>query len=391
MDKDKDQAVASKESAASAVATPEPNTPTEDARASMHTHTPPRHERTLIIQLLITLSNILRILIPILPPTRQWYWQSSKVPLVDSDAGASGEEASSIDEEMPSQIDPRSPYSRNATPSRRLSSGNPSALTLPSSTPSSTTASLSKPKRSARHSKPQSTGQIINASRSIPELGVRQDPPNPHAEVGLQHRRKNPADSLSTSTLSPSSLPPGMSSRRQRLDRKQKKTLVLDLDETLIHSTSRGSRRHDFIVEVLVDKHACLYYVYKRPHVDLFLRKAAEWFKIVIFTASMPEYADPVIDWLDSTRTIVAKRYFRQSCTCVSGTFTKNLGIVESDLSQVCLVDNAPLSYSLNPDNGIPIDTWIDDPNDEALLDLLPFLDALRFADDVRSVLSLRM
>lgn len=41
-------------------------------------------------------------------------------------------------------------------------------------------------------------------------------------------------------------------------------------------------------------------------------------------------------------------------------------------------------------ENGIPIDTWIDDPNDEALLDLLPFLDALRFTEDVRSVLSLR-
>lgn len=56
------------------------------------------------------------------------------------------------------------------------------------------------------------------------------------------------------------------------------KTLVLDLDETLIHSTSRGNgvpgasgRAH--VIEVVVDKHACLYYVYKRPHVDYFLRK----------------------------------------------------------------------------------------------------------------------
>ncbi|KAL2920375.1 Nuclear envelope morphology protein 1 [Polyrhizophydium stewartii] len=192
---------------------------------------------------------------------------------------------------------------------------------------------------------------------------------------------------------------------------RRKKTLVLDLDETLIHSTSRGSRRYDFMVEVLIDKHVCLYYVYKRPHVDLFLRKAAEWFKIVIFTASMPEYADPVIDWLDGNRTIVSKRYFRQSCTARNGTFVKNLEIVESDLSQVCLIDNAPFSYGrrraaaemvemaetvgltggVQADNGIPIDTWIDDPHDEALLDLLPFLDALRFAEDVRSVLSLRM
>jgi hypothetical protein len=61
---------------------------------------------------------------------------------------------------------------------------------------------------------------------------------------------------------SSASIPPG-----------KRKTLVLDLDETLIHSTSRGSRNHDHVIEVLVDKHVCLYYIYKRPFVDFFLRK----------------------------------------------------------------------------------------------------------------------
>ena len=55
----------------------------------------------------------------------------------------------------------------------------------------------------------------------------------------------------------------------------RKKTLVLDLDETLIHSTSRGSRSQGYMVEVLVERHACLYYVYKRPHVDYFLKKVS--------------------------------------------------------------------------------------------------------------------
>ncbi|KAH8553914.1 hypothetical protein BGW37DRAFT_237090 [Umbelopsis sp. PMI_123] len=66
------------------------------------------------------------------------------------------------------------------------------------------------------------------------------------------------------------------------------KTLVLDLDETLIHSTSRGNgvpgasgRAH--VIEVVVDKHACLYYVYKRPHVDYFLRKVSGFHKRLLF------------------------------------------------------------------------------------------------------------
>ncbi|KAG0237502.1 Nuclear envelope morphology protein 1 [Actinomortierella wolfii] len=170
----------------------------------------------------------------------------------------------------------------------------------------------------------------------------------------------------------------------------KKKTLVLDLDETLIHSTSRGSRSQGFMVEVLVDHHACLYYVYKRPHVDYFLKKVSEWYKLVIFTASMAEYADPVIDWLDQNRTLFARRYFRQACQFRNGSYLKDLTIIEPDLSSVCLLDNSPIAYSLNKENGIPIDSWFNDPKDEALLDLLPFLDALRFTDDVRSILSLR-
>ena len=53
------------------------------------------------------------------------------------------------------------------------------------------------------------------------------------------------------------------------------KTLILDLDETLIHSTMRGSPANAYMLEVMVDSHACLYYVYKRPHVDYFLMKVS--------------------------------------------------------------------------------------------------------------------
>lgn len=64
---------------------------------------------------------------------------------------------------------------------------------------------------------------------------------------------------------------------------KKKKLLVLDLDETLVHSTSKGSRNHDkncTLIEVLIEKHVCLYYVYKRPHVDYFLKKVSLFTKI---------------------------------------------------------------------------------------------------------------
>ena len=38
-----------------------------------------------------------------------------------------------------------------------------------------------------------------------------------------------------------------------------------------------------------------------------------------------------------------------QSCTFRDGTFFKNLTIIESDLSQVCIIDNSPIVYSIVP------------------------------------------
>jgi CTD nuclear envelope phosphatase 1 len=73
------------------------------------------------------------------------------------------------------------------------------------------------------------------------------------------HRRRSHSNSLS---VGPSIIVP-----------RKVKTLVLDLDETLIHSTTLGSRHHDHIIEVTADKVVCLYYIYKRPYVDLFLKK----------------------------------------------------------------------------------------------------------------------
>ena len=205
------------------------------------------------------------------------------------------------------------------------------------------------------------------------------------------------------------------------------KVLVLDLDETLIHSTSRsptwsaladksksrvavttggsllgleglggvlglrgqvGVRPHQ--VEVVLDGRSIIYHVYKRPHVDTFLRKVASWYHVVVFTASVQEYADPVIDWLDQGRGLISGRLFRESCTFRNGSYYKNLAFVDSDLSRVCLVDNSPASYMINQANGIPIEGWTHDPSDEALLDLLPVLDSLRFASDVRHILGIR-
>ncbi|KAJ5794363.1 hypothetical protein N7457_000962 [Penicillium paradoxum] len=194
-----------------------------------------------------------------------------------------------------------------------------------------------------------------------------------------------------------------------RIARPPQKTLVLDLDETLIHSLAKGGRMSSgHMVEVKLSmpastslnpgessttmgpQHPILYYVHKRPHCDEFLRKVSKWYKLVIFTASVQEYADPVIDWLEQERKYFQDRLYRQSCTFRNGAYIKDLSCVEPDLSRVMILDNSPMSYIFHEDNAIPIEGWINDPTDNGLLHLIPMLEALQYATDVRAFLALR-
>jgi len=92
---------------------------------------------------------------------------------------------------------------------------------------------------------------------------------------------------------------------------KKTKILALDLDETLVHSCFDGVKQWDFMVEVLIGRSSCLYYVFKRPYLDYFLNVVSKWYHLVIFTASLKEYADPVVTWLDNVKRIFKKRLFR--------------------------------------------------------------------------------
>uniref|UniRef100_T1H1L2 Mitochondrial import inner membrane translocase subunit TIM50 n=1 Tax=Megaselia scalaris TaxID=36166 RepID=T1H1L2_MEGSC len=78
-----------------------------------------------------------------------------------------------------------------------------------------------------------------------------------------------------------------------------KKCMVIDLDETLVHSSFKPIQNADFIVPVEIDGTIHQVYVLKRPHVDEFLRKMGELYECVLFTASLAKYADPVADLLD--------------------------------------------------------------------------------------------
>ncbi|RLV93286.1 Nuclear envelope morphology protein 1 [Spathaspora sp. JA1] len=210
-------------------------------------------------------------------------------------------------------------------------------------------------------------------------------------------------------------------SRNPERRRRQKKILILDLDETLIHSLSKGSPRsfsssHSKMIEITLNKNvSSLYYVHKRPYCDYFLSEISKWFELQIFTASVKEYADPIINWLESdlidsrkqqqkhkytsaedipySPKIFSKRYYRNDCTYRRGVgYIKDLSkfIKDEDLKNVLILDNSPISYSLHEQNAVTIEGWVNDQTDCDLLNLLPMLHSLSLCIDVRFILGLK-
>ncbi|XP_012941774.1 carboxy-terminal domain RNA polymerase II polypeptide A small phosphatase 1 isoform X1 [Aplysia californica] len=165
-----------------------------------------------------------------------------------------------------------------------------------------------------------------------------------------------------------------------------KKCVVIDLDETLVHSSFKPINNADFIVPVEIDGTVHQVYILKRPHVDEFLQRMGELFECVLFTASLAKYADPVADLLDKWN-VFRCRLFRESCVFHRGNYVKDLSRLGRDLNQVVIVDNSPASYIFHPENAVGVTSWFDEMNDTELLDLIPFFERLARADNVYSLL----
>ena len=123
----------------------------------------------------------------------------------------------------------------------------------------------------------------------------------------------------------------------------------------------------------------------KRPGVDDFLLEMAKHYEIVVYTASLNKYADPLLDLLDPHRMIRA-RLFRESCVYYEGNYVKDLSLLDRDLSQAIIVDNSPSSYIFHPENAIDCSSFIDDPTDRELDQIAAFLKSAKDLNDVRGV-----
>lgn len=155
-------------------------------------------------------------------------------------------------------------------------------------------------------------------------------------------------DERSTSSVDPEALLPPTTARY---------TLVLDLDETLVHYVEVGEE-----AEVLV-----------RPYCYEFLAEMSQHYELVVFTAGLQDYADWVLDQLD-TEHHIKHRLYRHHTVKEGNVYIKDLGKTGRDLAKTIIVDNVAENFRLQPENGIFIKSWFDDMHDDALQQLAPLL-----------------
>ena len=199
-----------------------------------------------------------------------------------------------------------------------------------------------------------------------------------------------------------------------------KKILLLDLDETLIHADfnrefiNDKKNKYDAVItfeenESDFEENNEEFYLQrkiklekiedekKKYKVGIFVRKGAKqflaevskYFEVGIFTASVKEYADAVINYLDPKKNMIKFRLYRNNCININDRiFVKDLRIIKGiDLKDILLIDNSMYSFSAQLTNGILINSFYNDKNDIELFNVLGYLlNFLLKVDDVRII-----
>ena len=197
-----------------------------------------------------------------------------------------------------------------------------------------------------------------------------------------------------------------VSNQKKKIVSFKKNTLVLDLDETLVYVTDT---KNNYLGLPQIQFN---YYVYDecekkikenlnklginqikkstsfltiRPNFNIFINILKKYYdEIVVFTSGQYSYAEEIIKIIDKQK-IISKIYSRKDCSFYNDVFYKDLSKIKDDLSHIIIIDNYPESYLLQQFNGLPIPSFIGDPNDNELLKLIPILEKLSKAKDVRN------
>lgn len=155
----------------------------------------------------------------------------------------------------------------------------------------------------------------------------------------------------------------------------EKPLVIFDLDGTLIWATSLQTKNPDFTIHVYGETWS----VQKRPGLDAFIQWCRQHFRMAVWTAAQPTYAYAITETI--FKGIELEFIFTRQHTMIQ---TFDLGrdtVTRKPLLKVWalpfrwfhhqntrIIDDTPETYAFNPENAIPIATWMTDPADVELI-----------------------
>jgi Dullard-like phosphatase family protein len=198
----------------------------------------------------------------------------------------------------------------------------------------------------------------------------------------------------------------------------KKHTIILDLDETLVHSDFDYHYRNsnnDFIQTTeenavnsnfndvrksQLEFHDTFFNddetgeeikirFYVRPGLTQFLKNLSKNFQVGIFTAGIKEYAESVLKILDPKDEIFSFKCFRESCIKLGRAYVKDLRIFEEkrSLNNIVILDNNLYSFANQLSNGILINSFYQEAEDQELMNLEMYIhEYLAKCEDIKFV-----
>jgi Dullard-like phosphatase family protein len=176
----------------------------------------------------------------------------------------------------------------------------------------------------------------------------------------------------------------------QDVELEKSHVLLLDLDETIIRSSKQKPTFSDYGEATPVtydDKdETCQVYVILRPYLKEFLAAVSQKYKIYIYTASAPEYAEACIKTLELS-SYLDGIFARNECKkSGENSFDKDIFSFGFDESKLVFIDDWKSQTTHAPRNSINIKFFNGRRSDSELVKLKDFLIELTEKSDVRCV-----
>ncbi|XP_062999540.1 CTD small phosphatase-like protein 2-B [Elgaria multicarinata webbii] len=127
-----------------------------------------------------------------------------------------------------------------------------------------------------------------------------------------------------------------------------------------------------------------------RPHIHEFLEALAKTYEIFVFTTAKQDYADKILDALGPHRKLIRHQLYQEDCLCCHGSYVKDLSVLDRDLDRTVAVATYLQAFPYQTSNVILIPRWLGDPQDKELLHLIPVLEKLSQAVDVRAEIKVK-